>query len=323
MKSVLPVCVFALSVGGCGTILDSAQIANASAKGILSGFDAQRTNEQRLVMELQAENESLKFISKAQYSCGDSRLLSGLTQGDPAKIVARDKIDKHFTAARMFVEGYLKALNDVAAQNKNDQDTLNALAGMTSAVSLIAAPSESSAGINTAIGALKTLVQFGVTEISVGEMKYIALQIEPGLEGAVSTLKKLYPAFSINEQRLFRDWDECAVEKLVFIRDLPNKEVKGYERYSDIFNKGAGLELDAAYNAYLNKLKELKNTPLTDAMFDKVISENKKLITFDLSVASLSASAQNLNTLKTDFQAAITAVQPLVAAPPPPKKKKT
>jgi hypothetical protein len=321
MKQVLPVCMLALCVGGCGTVFDPAQITNASAKGLLSAFDAQSTNEQKLVAELQAENESLKFISKAKYSCGDPRLLNGLTQGDPAKIVARDKISKNFTAARLFVEGYLKALSDIATQNKSEQDTLASIAGMSSAVSSIGAPAGSSAGINSAIGALKTLVQFGINDFNVGQMKYIALQIEPGLESAVSALKKLYPAFSQNEQKLFRDWDECAVEKLVFIRDLPNKEVRGYENYSYIFNKDAGLELDAAYNAYLAKRKELKSTPLTDALFEKVISENKKLITLDLSLASLSASAQNLSTLNSDFQAAVTAVQPVVAAADAPKKK--
>ncbi|WP_375414580.1 hypothetical protein [uncultured Bradyrhizobium sp.] len=312
MKNILPICVLALSVAGCGTILDPAQITNASAKSLITGFDAQKTNELKLVAELQAENESLKFISKAKYSCGDPRLLSGLTQGDPAKIVARDKIDKHFTAARKFVDGYLKALSDIASQNKSEQDTIAALAAMSSAVSSIGAPAGSSAGINAAIGALKTLVQFGINDFNVGQMKYIALQMEPGLEGAVATLKKLYPAFSIHEQRLFRDWDECAIEKLVFIRDLPNREVKGYEQFSYIFNKDAGLELDSAYNAYLVKRSQLKSTPLTDALFDKVVLENKKLITLDVSIASLNAGAQNLNTLKTDFQAAVTAVQPLV-----------
>jgi hypothetical protein len=301
---------FGLLLSSCGTVLDPALLVNASAKSLTGGFQAQRASEQTLISELQRENESLSFLSRGRYSCGDPQLLAGLLKSDPAALVKQDKIDKKFDAGEKFVTAYLKALNDIITENKSDQETIEGLSTIASAAALLGSPVGATASINAAISTMKTLVVFGVNEANVYQMRIIAQQMDPSLQLAIAALKKHYPAFAENERKVFRQWDQCAVEKLVFIRDIPNKGVKGYENYA-FFGNNSGTELEAAYVAYLDKRKQLKSTPITDSLFDQVLSENKKLITLDLSVGSLAAMAQRISTLNSDVQAAQKAIQAL------------
>jgi hypothetical protein len=313
MKYVVLAGVLSIPLGACGTVFDPAKLVSSSAQALSTGLSSQLAREQTLIAEFQVEDESLRFISKGHYSCGDPSKVVNLLDKDPAKVVAGVKTNKKFEDARKFVDGYLKALSDIAAQTKNDLDTADAIAGMATAVNSLVPPPNSTA-VSAAIVALKAIARDGITDASIFRMKQIAAAMEPGLEGAVKTLKQLYPAYAATETQFFRDWNECALEKLRYIRDEPNGEVRRYEQYSYIFQKGGGLDLDTAYTAYLAKRKTLQTSPLKDAIFDQVVVENQKLIAFDFSVASLNASAQQLLTLKNDFQGAVKAVQPLVSA---------
>jgi hypothetical protein len=313
MKHVLLIGVFAFPLAACGTVFDPAKLISVSAQAVSTGLSSQTAREQILVSELQAEDEGLRFISKGHYSCGNPTLLAKLLDDDPAKVVKSIKVDKKFDDARKFIDGYLQALTAIANENKTDLDTVDSIAGMASAVTSLVPPPNNTA-VSAAITALKALVKDGINDANIGQMKQVAYHMEPGLEAAVKTLKTLYPAYAATETGLYKDWNECALEKLVFIRDLPNAQVNNYQQYNYIFRKDGGLELDSAYAAYVAKRKTLESAPLKKAVFDQVVTENKKLIAFDLSVASITASAQQFSALKNDFQGAVTAVKPLMSA---------
>jgi hypothetical protein len=134
------------------------------------------------------------------------------------------------------------------------------------------------------------------------------------LKRAVGILRINYPAFAATETGFYRKWNECALEKLVYIRDQPNGQVPGYEKYSYIFDKNGGLELDAAYSAYLAKRRTLQAVPLKMEVFEAVVTENEKLKNGDFSLQSVNATLQQLVLLKKDFDAVVTATEPLVVS---------
>lgn len=312
MVRVFSIILFPLLLAGCGTVFDPALLISASAKSLTAGFDQQRANEQVLIAELQRENESLSFLSRGQYECGDPRLLARLVKGDPAQLVKQDKVDKQFTAGEKVVGAYLKALNDIVTQTKSDLQTAEDIAGIAEAASVLGVAVGAASSFSAAVKSLKKLAATGITDAGLFEMRQVAKDMDPALQRAVAALKKHYPSFSANEKKLFRHWDQCAVEKLVFIRDIPANRVRGYEN-SGYFGSNSGTELDIAYRAYLDRRKQLKSTPIADALFDKVLSENKKLITLDFSPASLRAFAENIVSLNADIQSARKEVSGLLA----------
>ena len=113
----------------------------------------------------------------------------------------------------------------------------------------------------------------------------------------------------------FKIWNECALEKLRFIRDEPNGKVPGYENATGVFAKDGGLELDGAYYAYIQKRKSLQSAaPLDVTTFPKIIEENTKLMSPDISVASAATSAQELATIKSQVEAFSTAIKAIQTA---------
>jgi hypothetical protein len=66
-------------------------------------------------------------------------------------------------------------------------------------------------------------------------MKQVAAKMEVELEPAVKTLKQRYPAYAATETQFFQHWNECALEKLRYIRDESNGEVTGYAELGCVF----------------------------------------------------------------------------------------
>jgi hypothetical protein len=310
MKLGFVVLLLSLPLGACGTVFDPSKLVGASAQTLTSGLTSQLDRERALVTELQSEDETLRFLSKGRYSCDDPIQIASLLDNDTTNFVSKIKIDKRFSKAQMFVDGYLKALNAIVAQNKDELEIADAISGISGSIASLA---PNGAAAKAAIGPLTAIIKDGITDANVLQMKKVAYDMEPTLEAAISVIKKLYPAYFAAESDLYRRWNSCALEKLRYLRDEPNGEVAQYEKYKYIFGKNGGVELDAAYNNYITKRVGLSASPLKDVVFDAVITENKKLITGDLSVQSVDASLKQLVTLRTDFQNAVVVVQPLMS----------
>src|SRR3954447_23030640 len=102
--------VTSISLAGCGTAFDPAQLLPSSGQTVLDRLKAQRTSEETLIAEFQHENETLKFMSRGQYECGDPKLLKNLLKTDPAAYVKQEKIDEKFAAGEAYVGKYLTAM---------------------------------------------------------------------------------------------------------------------------------------------------------------------------------------------------------------------
>jgi len=279
--------------------------------------------EATLIAELQLENDTLNFMSRGTYQCGDPNDPTQnalLNAKDPAKFVKQQKVDEAWQKSLLFLAAYLKALKDIVDANKQEQDAISSLAtiGADVAANVPGFP----AGTATAAAAFQKVASAGLTFINAERMQAAAASMERPLEAAVANVRKLYPAFVGRERVAFDKWNACALEKLRFIRDDPMHSVPGYPPY---FAADSGTRLDEAYVAYVTKRNQLRSIPAIADFLKNIIDENKKLAdpTKSLTASDLATAANNAAGFYNDLKAAVQAGEALTASANPPAKPPT
>lgn len=203
--------------------------------------------EATLISELQLANDTLDFLSRGSYGCGDpndKQQAAFLNAKDPAQFVKQQKVDDAWQKSLAFLAAYLKALNAIVDSNKQEQDGIASLGSIAKdvATNVPGFP----AGTAAAGAAFQKLISTGVTLANAFQMQAAAQRMEAPLEAAVANVKKLYPVFTGNEQLAFAKWDSCAREKLRFIRDNPMGRLA---QYPPMFATDTGSALEDAYVA--------------------------------------------------------------------------
>jgi hypothetical protein len=302
------------TLGGCvGT--DLSKLVPGSLTQLQGALQTTSDREATLITELQSENDELNFISRGSYACGDiadKLQTSYLNAKDPAQFVKQQKVDDAWQKSLTFIEAYLKALNDIVAANKNEQDEIQSLGsiGADVAKNVPGFP----AGTAAAAAAFQKVASSILLYGNAIQMQMAAQKIEPALEAALANVKKLYPVFVGNEHLAFAKWDSCAREKLRFIRDDPKGQVQGYP---PLFAIETGSRLDDAYVAYVTKRNQLRSIPPITALLKNVVDENKKLAdpTKTLTLADIATSSTNAAAFLSDLKAAIKAGRAVGATP--------
>jgi hypothetical protein len=306
MKKFSLLTLILLSTSGCGTDLSKFSLMSAPQLATILGQT--NTLEQQLIVALQEEDDYLNFISYGHYGCGDPRDTAQnklLRAKDPAKFISQQKVNEAWEKSVEFVAAYVKALNQIAADNTAE---LNDVASITSIANFAASnvpgfPPGTAAAASAFQKAIGDIITLGNTY----RMTQAAQQMEVPLEAAVSNIKKYYPVFTGPEMVAFRKWDSCALETLKFQRDNPTgKLLPAYPPYTAV---NTGMELQTAYAAYVAQRQQFRSVPAITDLLKKIIDENQKLSQPNLSLDSAKAAAQNAVTLYKDGMAAIAAAK--------------
>jgi hypothetical protein len=303
-----------LLLSGCvGT--DLSKLVPNSVAQLQTALQTTADRETTLISELQLENDTLDFMSRGTYGCGDPQdpqQRAFLNAKDPAQYVKQQKVDAAWQKSLVFLAAYLKTLNSAVDANKQEQADI---ASLTSIASDVAANVPGfPPGTATAAAAFQKVVSAGVLYFNALQMQEAARKMEAPLQAAVANVTKLYPVFTGNEHVAFVKWDSCAREKLRFIRDNPMRRIPGYD---PLFAADAGTRLDDAYVAYIAKRNQLRGTPPIADLLKSIVAENRKLAdpTKTLSLADVATAGQNAATFLNDLQAAVKAGQTLGGAP--------
>jgi len=209
------------------------------------------------------------------------------------------------------VAAYLKLLTTVVNNVQTDQTTIkNIVAAGTAAAKEI--PGVSSSVATSALTALQALAGDIITTAADQQIADIASKADKPLSNAVGYLIKYYPQFLAKEQAAFNAWDECANEKLVFIRDQPLGKIPSYRQA--YFTTANGLDLTGAYKAYQTQRQAFilqQNIQNIDKTLNQIIAQNKTLADPTLTWDDFQTAAQSLTTLYTDLQNTASAVKQL------------
>jgi hypothetical protein len=298
---------------------DLSKLLPSAATQLQAALTQTSTLEQQLITELQIENDYLRYVSKGAYSCGDPRdpKQNKLLQAtDPAKFVSQQKVDEAWRKSILFIAAYVKELNKIVGDTKNNLDNVSSLG--TIATQLANVPGFP-AGTAAAAKAFQAAISDFIKLQGEFLLRDAALRMEPPLEAAVANIKKHYPAFVGNEALAFAKWDACAQEKLWFIRDNPRGLVRGYPPY---FATASGTELEAARVAYFNKREQFRKVPPIADILKKIVEENRKLYQPDVTPASIAQAATNANTIFNDATAAAQSLNAMTPQAGAAQKKK-
>lgn len=308
MRNVAAISV-ALALAGCSG-LDPSKLIPTAVSQFQTAIGNVTAMESKLVTAWQTENRSLLFISRRTYSCGDpnSALYKKLAVENPTKLATEQQVNKYWTQSLNYLTAYVKLLTAISTSAQNDAATIKQIVSIgTAAVGYIPSMPSGAASALSALGA----VAIDFNDISaVAKISAAAQQAQAPLATTVKYLKKYYPAFLDNEQVLFDAWDECANEKLLFIRDQPLGRVRGYP--GPYFVTANGLDLTTAYESYLTQrsafMLEGAAKNLSDSL-DQILAQNANLARPNLSWSNFQTAVQSMNTLYTDISNAAAAVE--------------
>jgi hypothetical protein len=308
--------IFAASIApllsGC-VATDLSKLLPGSASSLQSALQTTADREATLISELQMENDTLNFMSRGSYQCGDpndTQQRVFVNAKDPAQFVKQQKVDAAWQKSLVFLAAYLKALGAISTANKQEQDGITSLGSIASDVAKNVPGFP--AGTATAAAAFQKIISTGVLYYNAIQMQIAAQKMEAPLEAAVANVKKFYPVFKGNEQLAFAKWDSCAREKLRFIRDDPAGRVPGYP---PLFVADSGSRLEDAYIAYITKRNQLRSIPAITSLLISIVDENKKLAdpSKTLTLADIATSSANAVSMLNDMKAAIKAGEALGA----------
>ncbi|HTO33460.1 MAG TPA: hypothetical protein VL202_20115, partial [Pararhizobium sp.] len=96
------------------------------------------------------------------------------------------------------------------------------------------------------------------------------------LKQSKATIIKAYDIVKSERNRIFRQWDACEREALIFMRDAPLGKVGRYEIRSA---KSTAIELDVAFAAYLEKRRTYRKVTDIEKSLEALEKENRHLIT--------------------------------------------
>jgi len=218
-----------LLVCGCSG-LDPSKLVPSGAAGFQKAVTGVTTTETNLISTFQQENQSLLFLSANTYSCGDPNeptVRRYLGAKDPASLVSNEHINKYWAQSLKYLASYVKLLNVIVGNAQSSVSDIDAtVSAGTFAASII--PGIQSPAAGAALKALGAVAKDAANLVAEGYLIGAAQAAARPLAVAVGYLQKYYPAFEGNELLAFNAWDECAHEKLAFIRDNPFGRVPGY-----------------------------------------------------------------------------------------------
>ncbi len=288
-------------------------VGNGAAAGPISGVSS---TEVKLITAFQAENQSLLFLSANKYGCGnpnDPNVRRYLGAKNPSSLVNGEQVNKYWTPSLKYLDSYVKLLNAIVGNAQSDVTAITAIVTIGSSAATVIPGMPSGAG--SALKALGVVASDAANLIAEGYLVRAAQRAAKPLGVAVGYLQKYYPAFEGNELVAFNAWDECAHEKLLFIRDNPFGRVSGYPTV--YFGRSDGIELDSAYAAWQTQRQAYIGAGTianADATLKQILTENAKLAdpATGLSLQSVQSSVQTITSLYSDLSAAQKAVQGFV-----------
>jgi len=311
MKKLLAALCAGLSVAGC-TGLDPSKLIPGAVSSFQTAAGATTAMEARLITAWQAENKSLLYLSGQDYSCGDPKSAvykRYVSAKDPSTLVTEEQVNKYWSSSLKYVGAYLKLMTAISTSAQNDQKAIKEIVsiGTTAAGYIPNIPTKTATDALSTLGTLATDVR-GL--IAVEQISDAARKAQMPLATAVKYLKRYYPRFLANEQAAFNAWDECANEKLIFIRDQPLRKIPTYQ--GTYFAAANGFDLDNAFQAYLTQRQSFTleaTVQSIDKMLDQIIEENVKLASPALTWESFQTAVKTLDTLYNDLDKAGSAVQ--------------
>jgi hypothetical protein len=305
-----PLCA-AFFVSGCGG-LDPSKLIPSAVASFQTTVGAETATEVSLIAAFQLEDRTLQYLSNSTYNCGDPNspiYKYYIGTKDPSALVTAEHVNKYWSASITYVQSYLALLTGIANQAKSDQTQIQSVVAIgTQAAKAI--PNISSAAAGTALSTLSTVLVDGINLAAAERVREASVDAQKPLEQAVGYLKKYSPAFIANEQKAFNAWDECANEKLLFIRDQPLGKIKSYQQ--KLFIPANGFDLENSYLAYQAQRKAFLLTATVktiDAQLDEIVKQNKNLGDPAVNLQTLQSLGTTLNQLYTDISAAAAAVQ--------------
>jgi hypothetical protein len=315
MRFVVPAAA-AFALSGCSG-LDPSKLIPGAVSQFQTAVGNVTTMEEKLVAAWQVENRSLLYLTGKRagraYSCGDpnSPLYKKLVSENPSTLATQQQVNQYWTQSLNYLTAYLKLLTAISGGAQKDDATIqNAVSLAKTAASIIPSMPASATAAVAALAAISTVAIDIRNEVAIRQISAAAQQAQAPLALAVKYLTKYYPAFLENEQVLFQAWDECANEKLLFIRDQPLGLVKGYP--GQYFRVADGVTLDNAYEAYQATRQTFilqgASKSITDAL-NQILAQNASLANPKLTWASFQTAVQSMNTLSTDVSNAAAAVE--------------
>lgn len=311
MKRLLASACAGLSLANC-TGLDPSKLVPGAVSSFQTSIGATTAMEAKLIAAWQAENKSLLYLSAQDYNCGDPKSAlyrRYVAEKNPSTLVTDEHVNKYWTSSLKYVGAYLKLMTAISAKAQNDQKAIKQIVavGTTAAGYIPDIPTKSATEALSALGTLASDVR-GL--IAVEQISDAARKAQKPLATAVKYLKRYYPKFVAKEQAAFNAWDECANEKLIFIRDQPLRKIRTYQ--SNYFVAANGFDLDNAYQAYLTQRQSFTVDATVqgiDKQLDQIVDENDKLANPALTWESFQTAVQTLDTLYNDLDKAASAVE--------------
>jgi hypothetical protein len=310
-----------LLVCGCSG-LDPSKLVPSAAAGFQKAVTGVTTTETNLISAFQQENQSLLFLSANTYSCGDPNeptVRRYLGAKDPASLVSNEHINKYWAQSLKYLASYVKLLNVIVGNAQSSVSDIDAtVSAGTFAASII--PGIQSPAAGAALKALGAVAKDAANLVAEGYLIGAAQAAARPLAVAVGYLQKYYPAFEGNELLAFNAWDECAHEKLAFIRDNPFGRVPGYP--TPFFAPSDGVELDAAYAAWRTQRQAYISAgtiPNAAATLKQILIQNSNLANpaIGLNLQSAQTSVQTITSVYNDLAAAQKAMEGLIQTKKP------
>jgi hypothetical protein len=311
MKRFVMSAFAACAVSGCSG-LDPSKLLPSAASAFQTSIGNRTAMEGRLVTAWRDENRSLLYLSAGDYSCGDPKsALAKLyaTSKDPGTLISEQHVNKYWTSSFNYVGAYVKLLKEIAAGAAADQAKIKEAVALGSLAAKYV-PDISATAAASALSALGTIASDARGVFGVLEINQAARDAKRPLEIAVGHLKKYYPQFAKFEQEAYNAWDECANEKLLFIRDQPLGKIPTYRK--SYFTVATGTDLDAAHAQYLAQRQTFildGSVKSIEKTLDQILLENDRLANPQLTWESLQTAAQTLDTLYKDAVGAADAVE--------------
>lgn len=272
--------ILASFMGFLGLSACTSELAgSAASQSFFTGVNQMKVSETALITAFQEEDSKLRYLSAGTYSCGDPRsdTIRGLVSiRDPnAHIEERLKRDKAWVASVSVIVDYQKYLQEISDKNKATVETIDKLKEASSKASeFIPALSP----LSSLVAPMAAVLGNASKAASWQEVRVVAYSMHGPLVKATDYIEKALPGVSSNERLAYNLWDACAREKLILIRDAPLGRVKGFN-HPILFSEASGIELERAYDEYLQRRKALRQSRDITKLVDAIIEENRELMT--------------------------------------------
>ena len=305
MSARLPSLTLCLLLVGCGS--DPKDLGFGAADALNKGIAKEQSAEVAMLTEFQDDDAKLRFLSAGGYSCGDprdKRVHDALAKRNLAESVAeRYRLDAIWSKNLAVITDYATFVQSVLDANKAAHATVQSATTAAKGGAQLGGFLPPLAAIATLADPAGAVLGTGLDAASVAKLQAKARAMAKPLETAVSNLEAEYPIVTAGGRTAFALWNACAREKLIFIRDVPFGRVPHYDAR---IGPSSGVELDQAYQAYLDKrrlyaassevLKLLKdiNTANTDLISKTTAASAEKLVEAASQVDALVKAADAL-----------------------------